>query len=179
MAVEAHPGLAELLRRNVIMNGRADVVTVWARAAWSEPTRVRFHQRVHYAANSSVGSFGPEALAGLDDTEQAVEVEAVRLDDLLDTLPRVDVIKVDVEGAEVHAFAGLERTLDLNPSLTVMFEWSPAQLVQLGDTPEALLDLLSGHGLQFRLLEGDLAPIERAGLLDLDYGNVVARRPAR
>jgi FkbM family methyltransferase len=178
VAVEAHPDLAELLRRNVVMNGGGDVITVSACAAWSQPARLRFHQRVHYAANSSVGSFGPEGLARLDDTELVVDVEAIRLDDLLEGLPRVDVIKVDVEGAEVRAFTGLERTLNLNSSLTVMFEWSPAQLLQLGDTPEALLDLLSGHGLQFRLLEADLAPIERGRLLELDYGNVVARRPA-
>ena len=35
VAVEAHPGLAELLRRNVIMNGLYGYVTTWHRAAWS------------------------------------------------------------------------------------------------------------------------------------------------
>jgi hypothetical protein len=38
------------------------------------------------------------------------------------------------------------------------------------------VDLLEGHGLRFRLLEDGLAAIERAKLLDLAYGNVVAQR---
>jgi FkbM family methyltransferase len=176
VAVEAHPGLVEVLRRNVVINGMHDRVTVWHRAAWSEATRLPFHQRVHYAANSSLGSVGPAGLAALGDTEEKVEVDAVPVDDLLEGLPRVDVLKVDVEGAEVQAFRGLARTLGANRDLTVMFEWSPEQLGQVGDTPAALLELLAGHGLRFRLLEDDLNPIDPARLLELPYGNVVAGR---
>src|SRR4029077_2829128 len=62
VAVEAHPGLADLLRRNVIINGVRDRVTVWNGAAWSETTTLTFHQRAHYLANSSVGSVGEAGL---------------------------------------------------------------------------------------------------------------------
>jgi hypothetical protein len=36
--------------------------------------------------------------------------------------------------------------------------------------------VLSGHGFGYRLIEDDLAPIDRPRLLDLPYGNVVATR---
>jgi FkbM family methyltransferase len=176
VAVEAHPRLAELLRRNVVVNGMHHHVTAWHRAAWSEATTLQFHQRVHFAANSSVGSVGSSGLADLDDTEEVVDVEAVPLDDLLAALDRVDVMKVDVEGAELQVFTGLDRTLRANPAVTIIFEWSPAQLEALGDRPVALLDLLSSHGFQYRLIEEDLATIESARLLELPYGNVVATR---
>jgi FkbM family methyltransferase len=176
VAVEAHPDLAGLLRRNVISNGMRDRVAIWHRAAWSSTTTLAFHQRVHYAANSSVGSVGAEGLSELGDTEAQVDVQAAPVDDLLAGSRQVDVLKVDVEGAEVHAFTGLARTLDANPGLTVMFEWAPEQLAQVGDTPEALVDLLAGYGFGFRLLEDDLARIDRGRLLLLPYGNVVATR---
>jgi FkbM family methyltransferase len=176
VAVEAHPGLVEVLRRNVVINGVHDRVTVWHRAAWSEATTVMFHQRAHYSANSSVGSVDEGRLAALGDTEEAVQVEAVPVDQLLEGVPHVDLLKVDVEGAEVRAFEGLGRTLADNPDLTVMFEWSPEQLYQVGDTPAALVDLLAGYGFRLRLLEDDLHVIDRARLLDLPYGNVVAER---
>jgi FkbM family methyltransferase len=176
VAVEAHPGLAELLRRNVVINGVHGRVAVFEKAAWSEAAKLRFHQRAHYSANSSVGSIGEDALADLDDTEDVIDVEGVPLDDLLAGLARVDVVKVDVEGAEVHAFTGMETTLRSNPNITVLFEWSPAQIRNLGDDPAALIDQLAGYGFRFRLMESELQPIDRSGLLDLPYGNVVARR---
>ena len=176
VAVEAHPGLAELLRRNVIMNGLYGYVTTWHRAAWSSTTTLQLHQRLNFSGASSVGAIGAEALDRLGDTEEMVAVQAVPVDDLLEGLPPVDVLKMDIEGAELQAFTGLSRTLRSSPSIAVMFEWAPELMEGVGDKAEALVDLLEGHGLQFRLLEDDLATIERARLLDLAYGNVVATR---
>jgi FkbM family methyltransferase len=176
VAVEAHSGLFDLLRRNVVMNGHRDVVILWPRAAWSEPARLKFHQRVNYAANSSLGTVATSDLADLGDSEDVVEVEAVPLDELLAGLERVDVMKVDVEGAEVHAFAGLSRTISANPDMIIMFEWSPEQLRQVGSEPAQLVDMLTDYGLGFRLLEEDLVTIAGERLLDLPYGNVVAQR---
>lgn len=176
VAVEAHPGLAAILRRNVTINGIHGRTTVWERAAWSEPARLQFHLRVHYSANSSVAATGADALDRLADEEETVEVEAATVDSLLAGVDRVDVVKVDVEGAEIHAFSGLSATMDRNPAMAVMFEWSPEQVRQVGGAPEALIDLLAGHGFGFRLLEEDLKAVDRSRLLDLSYGNVLAQR---
>ena len=176
VAVEAHPGLAELLRRNVIMNGFYGYVTTWHRAAWSTATSVELHRRLNFSGASSVGAIGPEALDRLGDTEEMVEVQAVPVDDLLHGLPPVDVLKMDIEGAELQAFTGLSRTLEASRDISVMFEWAPALMEAVGDKAEGLVDLLEGHGLRFRLLEDGLSTIERAKLLDLPYGNVVAAR---
>jgi FkbM family methyltransferase len=176
VAVEAHPGLVDILRRNVAMNGLHGRTQVWHRAAWSEATTLDFHERVHFSANSSIGRSDSQGLTDLADRENVVSVEAAPLDDLLQDLPRVDVVKVDVEGSEVQAFTGMDRTLRANPGAVVLFEWSPAQIRQVGRSPSELLDLLEGHGLRLRLLEDNLASIDRSRLFDLPYGNVVAAR---
>jgi FkbM family methyltransferase len=176
VGIEAHPRLAELLQRNVIINGLHHHVTTWHRAAWSETAELKLHMRRNFASNSSIGSIGADALTRLGDTEKIVEVPAVRLDDLLSDLPSIDVLKIDVEGAEVHVVTGLARILASNPAITVMFEWSPGQITDVGDDPATLLDLLLGHGFRFRLLEDGLAAIDRTALLALPYGNVVAAR---
>ncbi len=176
VAVEAHPGLARLLRRNVTINGLHTRTEVWQRAAWSGPADLPFHQRLHYSANSSVGPVAPETLEQLADEEEVVQVQGVAVDTLLGALGRVDVLKVDVEGAEVHAFTGLAGTIAAHTGISIMFEWSPEQLIQVGSRPGELVDLLEGMGLGFCLLENGLQPIERARLLSLSYGNVLARR---
>ncbi|HXW35094.1 MAG TPA: FkbM family methyltransferase [Acidimicrobiales bacterium] len=175
VSVEAHPRLAELLRRNVILNDLRNVVT-WQRAAWSEESTLKFHLRANFASNSSVGSLGSSGLSDHYDSEEIVEVQGTTLDELLRDVPRVDVIKVDVEGAEVRSFAGLQRTLESNPQITIMFEWSPGQIRMVGDEPEVLLETLAGLGFGFQLLDDELTSIARSELLDLHYGNVVATR---
>ena len=176
VAVEASPSLADKIRRNVAMNGHRGTVTVWHRAAWSGSERLKLHERVHYGANSSLASTGAANLEELADTEVTVEVEAVALDDLLGDLERIDLLKLDVEGAEVHAMEGLARTVAAHPEMTMMVEWAPEQIRLMGDDPGELVALLTGAGYGLRLMERDLAPITAAELLDLPYGNVVAAR---
>ena len=175
VSVEAHPTLAGVLQRNVVINGYYGYVVTHNKAAWSETTQLEFHIRANFAGNSSVGHIDDEGLRRLGDTEEAVQVQAVVLDDLLADLPRVDMMKIDVEGAEVHAFQGLTRTIEANPGIIIMFEWARAQIESVGDTPQALADLVEGMGFKFRLLETG-EPIEKEALLALPYGNVVAER---
>jgi FkbM family methyltransferase len=174
-AVEAHPRMAELLHRNVIVNGLHNVTT-FHKAAWSSHDVLEFHMRRHFAANSSAGSLGTDGLHLLDDTEDLVKVEAEPLDDMLSGVPSVDVIKIDVEGAEVQVVTGLTRTLGANPDVRVMFEWSPGQLEMVGSDPSELLRLMRGHGFRLRLMERGLDEVDDSELLGIHYGNVVASR---
>ena len=174
-AVEPHPRLAELLTRNVNLNNLQNVTTL-NRAAWSETATLKFHQRLHYAANSSMGSVGPVGLEQLGDSEEVVEVQAMELDELLTGGSHIDVVKVDVEGAEYRAFTGMRRILDANPKISILFEWSPGQVQLVGDKPEAVIELLAGLGFRFSLIADGMPPIDRSRLLELPYGNVVASR---
>lgn len=175
VAVEAHPRLAGILQRNVVLNGFHGYVTVHHRAAWSEPTSLEFQMRDHFTSSSSLGRIDDDSLARLGDTVQAVTVEAVPLDDLLDGFPRVDVIKIDIEGAEAHALAGLKRTLAAHPQAVVMFEWGLSLIEAVGDDPKSLTAVVEGYGFKMRLLETG-EPITGEELLKLPYGNVLATR---
>jgi FkbM family methyltransferase len=175
VAVEAHPRLAGILQRNVVLNGYHGWVTVHQRAAWSERTSLEFHMRDHFTSSSSLGRIDDAGLSRLGDTVQSVTVEAVTLDDLLEGLPRVDVLKIDIEGAEAHAFAGLRHTLEANPHAVVMFEWGRSLIESVGDKPEQLTSVVDSFGFKLRLLETG-EPITSDDLLGLPYGNVLAHR---
>ncbi|HWE55626.1 MAG TPA: FkbM family methyltransferase [Acidimicrobiales bacterium] len=175
VSVEAHARLFAILKRNVVINGVYGYVTAHHRAAWSEEKELEFHIRTNFAGNSSVGTIDESGLDRLGDTEELVRVQGVPMDDLLADLPRVDVMKIDVEGAEVHVFEGLRATIQANPDVIIMFEWARAQIESVGDTPAALAELVDSFGFKLKLLETG-EPIDTEQLLALPYGNVVAAR---
>lgn len=174
VAVEAHPRMAELLRRNVIAN-RASVAT-WHRAAWSHSEELTFHMRSQFRSNSSVGSLDAHSLVELGDTEEEVAVQGVAVDALLAGLPHVDIIKIDIEGAETRALVGLSGTLASNPGVTLLLEWCPGQMKMFDDEPDDMINFLVERGFRFQLVEREFDSVSPAELLAIEYGNVVATR---
>jgi hypothetical protein len=112
-------------------------------------------------------------------SESAVELTTI---DVL-TEPygyRCDFIKIDTEGYEPKVLAGMARTIEHSPDLSIMMEWSPEQIVQVGLDVGAFCASLSES--RFRLFTigelGVLAEHPMAGLASLPYQNVVLERPS-
>lgn len=152
---EPHPGLRPLAARNLAANALHGHAEVRERAAWSETAELTFHVRESYAGNSSITPMHANTLDQLADTERAVPVQAVALDDELAGFGPVDVLKIDVEGAEVRALRGLRKTLEANPDVLLLCEWAPAGISALGDDPEELIDLFCSLGRSATVLGDD------------------------
>ena len=134
IAVEAAPPTAAALRRNVAANGFEDRVEVVESAAVAEPGPVRLHLHP-WLDRTGVADAASAA-------ERTVEVDGVRLDDVLGER-RVDVVKVDVEGAEVGAIAGLARGLARSAGATAFLECHPERQLALGEDPIGWLEGLA------------------------------------
>lgn len=88
------------------------------------------------------------------------QVQATTLDRFVDKLGpnnRVDVIKMDVQGAEGLVIAGGDETLRRN-DVKMLMEFWPAGLRKVGTEPAALLRKLQGLGFQIAVVEGTSAP---------------------
>ena len=67
-------------------------------------------------------------------------VEAVRLDDALADVSRIDVIKMDIEGAEPRAWQGMQQLIAAHRPILVL-EFSPDLLrITSGADPAAFMD---------------------------------------
>ena len=177
---EANPRLRPIAARNLAANGVHGHAEVRHVAAWSDAGELVLHTRPHFAGNSSFAPFDPAFLDRLgDDASEPVTVRAAALDDELADLGRVDVVKIDVEGAELRVLQGLRRTLAANSKVQVLCEWSPDSVKALGDDAAVMLDLFEELHLEARVLEddGSTTPVPASGLLKLPYGNLVLGRP--
>ena len=63
-------------------------------------------------------------------------------------LPRVDLIKIDVEGAEVDVLDGMHQLLARSPNLKLIIEFNPTLLQSAGVAPIDFLDKLRSLGFQ-------------------------------
>src|SRR5205823_1181478 len=98
-------------------------------------------------------SLGMDPLCG----REGEEVQTESLDNLLEEngIGRVDVIKIDVEGAEELVLRGATKTLTANRPV-VIFEFNPGCAAHLSLSPYGARDLLERLGYEFAVL-GDCA----------------------
>jgi FkbM family methyltransferase len=151
---EPNPRVAGLLRRSIARNGLSNVF-VDERAVWSTTTR----QGLRLERNSAVSFLEPEGAASARD----VEVGAVRLDDYLSAFPaRVALVKMDVEGAELHGLKGMEARLRSDRP-TLILEAQDWCLQRYGQDLPDLLGYLTALGYSaFDLYGKPIAEAEEA-----------------
>ena len=64
--------------------------------------------------------------------QATTEVEQARLDDLVESAGPVSLVKLDVEGAELLALAGMHTILDRNSEIMVVAEYGPFYIRRAG-----------------------------------------------
>jgi FkbM family methyltransferase len=86
---------------------------------------------------------------------RALTVRAVSLDDLLADTPRVDFIKLAVQGAEVSVLRGARQTLARHAALRILCDVSPPLLERSGVGADAFFEPLTDAGLTPHRLRDD------------------------
>jgi FkbM family methyltransferase len=172
VALEPTPITFDLLIRALAISGLGDLVEAQRLACGALPERRAFHVATVLGHSSLL----EPATVGSDRGVQWIEVDVVRLDDVLPTGARVDVVKIDVEGAELDVLAGMTRILRENPDLAIIAEFGPAHLRRAQITPDAWFEAFHMHGLEAyaidelsgecnRVRHQDLTAIESVNIL--------------
>jgi len=124
VAFEPQPFIFQNLCANLALNGLRNV-RAWPFACGDRESTVQFAMPDY----SATGNFGGVSMSSEPLQETGVAVPCRKLDGILDC-KEISLIKIDVEGFELHALRGAEATLDrLRPILYVendRIEESPA-----------------------------------------------------
>jgi len=92
------------------------------------------------------------------------EIASVSIDELLaeGVIPKVDVVKIDIQGYELTAFKGMQRLLDTQPDLKIVAEYWPHGFRRAGYSAIELFDFFAGKGYRFyQIDESTLSPVSR------------------
>lgn len=109
-----------------------------------------------------------------DEKRPCVEVRALAIDDFVPVGDHVDVIKMDIQGAELAALRGARRLLS-SDSPALLLEYWPYGLRAAGEEPEALLAELKSLGYRVRTIDDLPVPDMPTKNPDV-YLNLVALR---
>jgi FkbM family methyltransferase len=118
IAVEANPATAATLRRHLAMNAIGNVEVVQL-AAWDESVWLALEDPNEQVEGGSTRTL-PVEVSGWTDDNGIPLVKAERLDEAFPGLDRLDLIKLDVEGADIHALRGMAGLLErFRPALFI------------------------------------------------------------
>lgn len=117
--------------------------------SWVQPHAIALGRAPGVATFHQSAILGHSSLYALPDAEAAttVEVPVDTLDGVLGGAS-LDLVKIDVEGAELDVLAGMSQTLERNPDLAVVVEYGPSHLQRVGISPAAWFEAFAAHGLQ-------------------------------
>jgi FkbM family methyltransferase len=156
--VEPTPRLAELLRETLDVNGFPHVAVAQQAATDTAGETLQLVVPARRSLNARLSrEAGP--------TDAVVEVQSITIDALTEDWPRVDLIKIDVEGAEESVWQGMQRTLSDNSELVVLLELN----VDRYDDPRSFVALIEEAGFRLRYIDID------AEAKDVDVDELLSR----
>jgi FkbM family methyltransferase len=165
---EPMPHLAVTLERTLRLNGFGDRTRVEQVALADERGEATLYRAEHGPMSSLYAL--PDGLGA-----EPITVRVVTLDECFPPGARVDLVKMDVEGAEPRVWRGLQRILDENADIEIVLEWSASHFRRSGEDPQAFITKIRAAGFTPFVIQDDPQPSGQLVPLSDDVGALEAR----
>lgn len=163
LSIEPLPATCELLRKSVWINGFSSTVEVHQAAAFDRPGR----HPLFLGSTSEHHSLYPPPVPTLK-VPTTVEVPLVRIDDIVGAHTRVNLLKIDVEGAEPEAVAGAAATIDANPGIALIVEFGLSHLQRTGQSTEQWLQQFARFDFEVKVIDAQTGALLDCSVLLLE-----------
>ncbi len=175
-AFEPHPSNYRMLIRSINRNGCDNVIAHQAAVADTSGELELFVRPEHHGDHRIY-----QPVNGV--SRPSISVSVVKIDDVVKDSGRLDVVKIDVQGAEPRVLGGMSRTLEANEHIRVISEFWPEGLQQSDVDPGDFLESMRERGFKVLNIDDDareLHAMENDELIELcrkiRYTNVLFTR---
>lgn len=110
--------------------------------------------------DSTIGSGRHSLISSRGEHAPARKVKVVTLDSYIKD-EKVDLVKIDVEGAEISVLKGMDSIIKNNPKISIIIEYYPALFLAQGLSNSSLLEELSGRGFLLYPIDDKNGRIEK------------------
>ena len=173
-AFEPNPTVRELLTANLRKRDQGPAITILSTAIGNSVGEVTFSCSDD-SAYSGLGHTGRSEVAA------TIRVASSTLDHFVreQALPRVDVMKVDVEGFEAEVLSGGSALLSAPNAPAIMIEVADENLAGRGSSESAVLGQLRSFGYEILAITRHGSLVEAASASKLGHHDFLALKPPR
>lgn len=169
---EPNPNLHPALNQTCTMNGMAGMTILEQMAVADKKDKAIFNIAKHstlsslYADNSNQFS-------------EKVEVAITSLDEYFPPKTKIELIKIDAEGAEQKIWNGMQRLLSENKKIKIILEFAPVHIKRGNGNPAILWDDIVKAGFKIEKINepnGNLTKVTKEEALAVDGLNLLLTR---
>jgi FkbM family methyltransferase len=162
-AFEPEPGNHGLLRKNIELNSYSNVQTIQKAVSDKSESTLLFLS----ALDTGSHSLYSEAARG---KQESVEITTTSIDEFLESegWPGIDLMKIDVEGAELGVLEGMGSLVERFPALKLIVEYCPFLIQSTGANPSDLLTKLTSLGFRIEIID------DKKGVVPLDISELTS-----
>ncbi|WP_164867915.1 FkbM family methyltransferase [Rhodovarius crocodyli] len=178
---EVMPDFHTVLRANLRLNRLVTQVTLHETALWHEEVELTLLQDVSHRGSGHVSQSAANAVYS-----RSITARATALDAALAGSPPLDLLRLDIEGAEGMALRGARQTIERSPGLNIVMEWLPGMLRHHGDPMEEMRHLarqgfraweIIGRPLRLPFTRPfRLEPLDMEALANIDQSDILLSR---
>ena len=164
IALEPTPREAALLRKTVLVNSTASWTDIHELAAGHGAKR----GVLQLGATASYNSLYDQS-----EKRGEIEVNIVEIDAILEPGQRVDLCKIDVEGAELEVLRGMRRVIAENPDMAIVVAYRASHLTRIGISKADWFAALRETGMQIWEIDDQALQLRR--LITREFGYPASR----
>jgi len=142
-AFEPDPEIFSLLKKNISVNGYDNIIAI-QKAVSNKNGKLKLFL--------SENNRSDHRIYDSHDNRESIEVGTVKLDSFFRSKISVNVIIMDIQGAEYLAFIGMEKLVKRNKGLVIIYELSPTLLKMSGFSPKKFIEKLVDCGLAIKII---------------------------